>query len=82
MKQWLPFRHFSGLSLNPLQEVGVMKPVSKNGNSILICLNPLQEVGVMKHWLWEAPSLLAWQGHLRTVALKHTHGFGQHGHYG
>ncbi len=36
----------------------------------------------MKHWLWEAPSLLAWQGHLRTVALKHTHGFGQHGHYG
>ncbi len=46
------------------------------------CLNPLQEVGVMKHWLWEAPSLLAWQGHLRTVALKHTHGFGQHGHYG
>ncbi len=36
----------------------------------------------MKLWLWEAPSLLAWQGHLRTVALKHTHGFGQHGHYG
>ena len=33
-------------------------------------LNPLQELGVMKLWPWEAPPLLAWQGHLRTVAHK------------
>ena len=24
----------------------------------------------MKLWPWEAPPLLAWQGHLRTVAHK------------
>ena len=59
-----------------------MKPCRRNSGMRLNRLNPLQEVGVMKLWLWEAPSLLAWQGHLRTVALKHTHGFGQHGHYG
>ena len=68
--------------LNPLQEVGVMKLRSSCWRTGSTRLNPLQEVGVMKLWLWEAPSLLAWQGHLRTVALKHTHGFGQHGHYG
>ncbi len=82
MKRVTPTAVLSARSLNPLQEVGVMKPTMCHPRQSRECLNPLQEVGVMKHWLWEAPSLLAWQGHLRTVALKHTHGFGQHGHYG
>ena len=34
--------------LNPLQEVGVMKFDTEEGDYIIEGLNPLQEVGVMK----------------------------------
>ena len=47
-----------------------MKQERADHEKVSECLNPLQEVGVMKLWPWEAPPLLAWQGHLRTVAHK------------
>ena len=35
-------------SLNPLQEIGAVKPLSRNSASGMRCLNPLQEIGAVK----------------------------------
>ena len=80
MKPTVRDRHFTQPRLNPLQEVGVMKRHVRTGRQYGCRLNPLQEVGVMKPWPWKAPPLLAWRGHLRTVAHKRLLDHVQHAH--
>ena len=48
MKRKITGFSYQDEGLNPLQEVGVMKPENAIDEIRYQCLNPLQEVGVMK----------------------------------